>query len=359
MNNTFFLPLKMAFRNILLSISRSIMLLLGVAGCVALLICAFGLKDTVNNSVRVETEVLFSYDISASYPLNKKEELIKYMEKNNFSYEFFESYLVNITSQEANLDIKVFYYQPSSNFTTIDTNTSNISSMMAEKLHVGEGDELKLIYGSTTIEIIIGKVIETSLTQGLFIGFPLHNNPTTSSNIWVKTNLSKNKTLKAKEAIDEITKYNSAFTMIGLKGRIDTYTSSINLIQTIMLVFSILLAVTVLFNVSLLNFNERIRDIATMKVLGFSSFRVNQSFFLEILIIVILGTTGGVFLGYPLLYLVMSINKVETLNFIYYIEPISYVISVGVIIFVTTIISLIFIFWIQRIKMIESLKSVE
>lgn len=61
------LSFKMAVRNIAIKPVRALMTVIGITGCVALLMCAFGIGDTVNNSLETEFYKQFTYDISTPY----------------------------------------------------------------------------------------------------------------------------------------------------------------------------------------------------------------------------------------------------------------------------------------------------
>lgn len=114
-----------------------------------------------------------------------------------------------------------------------------------------------------------------------------------------------------------------------------------------------------LYNLSLLNVKERHRNIATLKVLGFSNLEISSSLFYEIMALVLIGTAFGLLLGFPVLYLVLSINKVELVAFIYHIKPVSYVLAALLSLLTAAGINLVFGWLIKRIDMIDSLKSVE
>ena len=86
---------------------------------------------------------------------------------------------------------------------------------------------------------------------------------------------------------------------------------------------------------------------------------ITLSILFEILFMGIIGNFIGMLLGYPLLVWVLAINKVEVLNFIYYLSPLSFVWS-SLLIFATIIIvCLLSVFKVKKINMIESLKSIE
>ena len=126
-----------------------------------------------------------------------------------------------------------------------------------------------------------------------------------------------------------------------------------------LMVFAILLSVVVLYNLSRLNVKERTRDMATLKVLGFDNFQVSFSLIVEILLLTLIGTAIGACFGYPLMYLVMKLNEMATMAFVYAIRPLSYVLSLFGSIATAILINVIFGLLISKIDMTESLKSVE
>ena len=87
---------------------------------------------------------------------------------------------------------------------------------------------------------------------------------------------------------------------------------------------------------------KRIKEIATMKVLGENLTNITLALILEILIMSAFGMILGAGLGYPLLIFVLSINKVEVMNYLYHINAMSFVFSALIIcvtIFIVSIVS--------------------
>ena len=126
-----------------------------------------------------------------------------------------------------------------------------------------------------------------------------------------------------------------------------------------MVIFSILLSVVVLYNFALLNMIDRIRDIATLKVLGLPNFAIGKMLIYEMMFLVTIGTIFGLLLGYPFLVLVMSSNKVDVMAFLYYIKPVSYIYAAAISLFTALFFNIVFTVYIRKINMIESLKSIE
>ena len=135
--------------------------------------------------------------------------------------------------------------------------------------------------------------------------------------------------------------------------------ASIRIITATLKVFAILLAVVVLYNLTLLNFKERNRDIATLKVLGFSDREVGRSLIIEVMALTLIGTVIGLFFGFPIMKLMLSINETELLSFLYYIHPLSYLYASLITLLTALAINLIMGKFVHRVKMVESLKSVE
>lgn len=354
------LSLKMAARNIIIKPSRAVMTVAGVTGCVALLVCSFGIGDTVQNSIDLELGGQFYYDISASCTQSSAQDFLTQVEKMKTdgeikNYETFKTFYMTAIADSVK-EIKVISLKEDSAFTSINPkNGALISKSVADELGVKAGDKLKLTSGGNSYEIELTQVIETAVTKGVFITGNGYDENYHTLGIWISAANPQN-------LLDEINEYSgtrSAKSMTQWRQQVDDTVSSINMIKYTMMIFSIALSVVVLYNLSLLNTKERNRSLATMKVLGFSNFETALSLFLEILILTVLGTGLGLLLGMPILYLVLSINKIEFVAFIYHIKPLSYVFSALLSILTAVVINIIFGRRLKKIDMIDSLKSVE
>jgi putative ABC transport system permease protein len=91
--------------------------------------------------------------------------------------------------------------------------------------------------------------------------------------------------------------------------------------------FAIILAIIVLYNLALLNFRERTRDIATLKVLGFTKHEIASSLLWETMSLTAVGVIFGMLLGYPFLLAVLKLNTVQLVQYLYHIYPLTYVYS--------------------------------
>ena len=120
-----------------------------------------------------------------------------------------------------------------------------------------------------------------------------------------------------------------------------------------------LLAVIVLYNLTNININERIREIATIKVLGFNASETAAYVFKENVSLTVIGAGFGLGLGYLLLAFVMTQIKIDMVWFKAMIQPISYVWSVVLTMLSALIVNFVFYFKLDKINMAEALKSVE
>ena len=108
-----------------------------------------------------------------------------------------------------------------------------------------------------------------------------------------------------------------------------------------------------------MNFNERIREIATLKVIGFNRISIAKSLIYEMMILVLIGSLLGLTIGLPFEIMVLSTNETAIASWNYYVSGLTYFISIIIslvtALFVTTGLSL----KIKHVSMTESLKSVE
>ena len=124
-------------------------------------------------------------------------------------------------------------------------------------------------------------------------------------------------------------------------------------------VFACLLAIIVLLNVIFLIVRERNIEIATLKVMGLNSWQVSVSVIYEVLFMSIIGIIGGLIFGYPLMVLILSVNKIETLNYVMSIHFLSIFASIFIVLFTIFSVLLICYFRIRKVDMTESLKRID
>jgi len=354
------MAIKMAIRNILVQPARALMSIVGVMGCVALLVCAFGIGDTVNHSIDNELNLQFSYDISTTYTLAQAGELFAYLDQIEADYESYQIGLISVVKTKEAV-INLFVIESASMHTTIDVFEGILmSKSKADDLGVEAGDTVTITSNSASVDIVISGIVSTSVSQGIFMSKSTYEtlglNLRTSYHLWINCSDASEAIL---DQINDINGTNGAWLESIVRSRISDSLTAINTIRNTMVIFSILLSVVVLYNFALLNMIDRIRDIATMKVLGLTNFTIAKMLIYEMMFLVTIGTVFGLFLGYPFLVLVMSSNKVDVMAFLYHIKPISYLYAALISLVTALFFNLVFTVYIRKINMIESLKSIE
>jgi putative ABC transport system permease protein len=141
--------------------------------------------------------------------------------------------------------------------------------------------------------------------------------------------------------------------------RVEGMMQSLNLVIFVIIVCAGALAVVVLFNLSNINITERIREIATIKVLGFYAPEVGAYVFRENLVLTLLGALAGIPMGIWLHSFVMSQLSFDMVSFHVVIKPLSYVFSVVLTFLFAFGVDIIMRPKLERINMVESLKAVE
>ena len=134
---------------------------------------------------------------------------------------------------------------------------------------------------------------------------------------------------------------------------------SLDLIVIVIIVSSGALAFVVLFNLTNVNVSERMREIATLKVLGFREREVESYIFRENLILTFIGSIAGLFVGKWLHRTIMVMVELDTVMFGRNIEPLSYALSVAITLVFALIVNFVMKKRLANVQMVESLKSVE
>ena len=134
---------------------------------------------------------------------------------------------------------------------------------------------------------------------------------------------------------------------------------NMDMVVWILIIAAGLLALVVLYNLLNANISERIRELATIKVLGFYDREVYSYIGRETIILTILGIVVGLVGGYFLTMYILKTCEIDMLMFDPEIKIMSYVLGVLITIFFAIIVNIVTYFSLKKIDMIESLKSVE
>ena len=239
-----------------------------------------------------------------------------------------------------------------------DENSCLITSKVADEIGANIGDEISFIYGNNSYKTKITNIIDISFSQGIYISSASDILNASPTNCWLKIkDISKADSIL--EELLEIDGIYDGITLANLRLQAEDKLAAVRIMTNTIKVFAILLAIVVLYNLALLNFKERMKDIATLKVLGFTTKEIASSFLIEVLLLTLVGSAIGLALGYPLMYGVLAINENPLLSYLYHIDVSSYLITLLIRAGFSIIINLIMSTFTRKVKMVESLKAVD
>ncbi|MED9947011.1 MAG: ABC transporter permease, partial [Peptacetobacter hiranonis] len=162
----------------------------------------------------------------------------------------------------------------------------------------------------------------------------------------------------ASKIVDSTCANGTVFTT-GIKDGFSDTIKSLNYVVLLMIVSAGALAFVVLYNLSNVNISERIREIATIKVLGFYDKEVSAYIYRENVILTLIGAVVGLGLGVILHQFIMITVEVENMMFGRLINPLSYAAAFILTIVMGTIVNLVMNKKLKKVEMVESLKSVD
>lgn len=350
-------------RDILRNKARSIMGIAGVAGCTMLLVCAFGCKDCCDEMVVWQYGQLNT----AAYKLIFSQETSN-LKKRAYGQQF-KGQLVQEGSCEFRTDTRV----KTGNITVIDdgnyihyqdddgneidppSHGLAMSYKLAKVLGLSEGDfvEWHIVGEKNWEKSRITMLYRTPVGQGITFSKQefesLHYTFTPTS---LNTNMSIPDYVKNSDDISGV------ISLEQLKSDLDENMEMMNIMVAILILAAVVLGIVVLYNMGVLSFLEKTREVATLKVLGFSSARIRTILRQQNNWITVIGIAFGLVMGYFLLDGIMQTmtedqdmpTVIYTLSYVYSIIG-TWVVSTGV----NTILS----GKVKTICMVDALKGVE
>jgi len=370
---------KISLRNVFRYKGRMGMMILGIGGCTALLLTGFGISDSIQNVVNYQYEEISLYD----YELLFSEELTAPQQQQFLDETGLSASDVEFYQQEA---VDVYGPAGMKSASLCATFADNFSSFM--DLHTGEntvpypqkGEAVVSRGLSEWLDIQIGDSLRlmdedhremTVMVSGIFDNFVNHYvyvDPRTWQSA-IGEELAPNAAhayaprnhdpqTYVPRLIDWEYSANVSVTQ-SFREQIMQMMSSLSYVVILIIICAGALAFIVLYNLNHINITERIREIATIKVLGFYPMESASYVFRENLLLTLLGALAGLGLGVALHRFVMAQVQIDMMYFQARILPISYLYSILLTFVFTMLVNFAMYFRIQQVPMAESLKSVE
>jgi putative ABC transport system permease protein len=369
---------KVSIRNILRYKRRFFMTVLGIAGCMSLIVAALGIGDSIRNIVNDQYDTILVYDYSISF--NKAQ---SQKDREDFLKEYSDilTECIYVSMDEG----EVLGKNQIKKVTIVATDDPDITRViklyldgqfipyplfgqcvindkLARELGLTAGNTISIRKnGLDPIDIEVGGVFENYVGNYLFLTGETYESlfgekvqytsayATTDIEdlYWVSALLSERKDVSAVTVLND------------MRIMVDNMMKSLDYIIWLVIICACALGFIVIYNLNNINITERTREVATIKVLGFYERETKSYVFRETIMITIIAIISGLGLGNLLHGFVMDKINVEAVSFREQIFASSYVIAALITLMITLLVNLILSKKIDKINMAESLKSVE
>lgn len=368
---------KVVARNIFRYKKKFFMTIIGIAGCTALLVAGLGLKQSIISIVGRQYGDIFRYDLEVTVKEGTADniegdtyiknflEVSKENIKAIYGEEQRETTLLTIPDLSHMSEFINLKERESQESLALEDNGVIISEKLAKLLKVGKGDTIQ--FESSDLVIYDVKVI--GITEN-YVGHYIYMTQDYAKQI--RTNIpSANQLLihlvdssgRNEEAIsNKLTQNENVVSFAFTTKHADSFnsmTSSLDTVVIILIVSAALLAFVVLYNLTTINISERYREIATIKVLGFNDYKVSQYIYRENIMLTLMGSLLGLILGKALFVFIIVTAEMEDLMFGRELYASSNITAIVLTFIFAMLVNIIMHFKLQKIEMVDSLKSVE
>ncbi|WP_207733646.1 FtsX-like permease family protein [Clostridium celatum] len=376
---------KVTFRNIFRYKQRMIMTVLGISGCMAILVTGFGLKDSNVGVVKRQFEHLWNYEAmvivdsdSADETNNKYNDVLEglpgYESSLNLHQESVTFSKKDMNNQEATVYVPEDTNKLGDFITLNDRKTGEeykisndgviITEKLAKLLGASTGDVITLKDDSNnTYEIKIDKVAENYVKHFIYMSKEYYEKVFGKEPIYNTQLLNIDKDNADEDEISskllECENVINVTLTSKMQKTMEESTANMNLVMIVIIVSAGCLAFVVLYNLNNINVSERIRELSTIKVLGFFDDEVTMYILRENVILTLLGTITGSVLGKMLHAFIIYTSETDTMMMYPNVSITSYIISAGITILFSIIVMVIMHIKLKNVDMIDALKSNE
>ena len=376
---------KVTARNLFRYQKRFWMTIIGVAGCTALLVTGFGLRDSIGDIVGKQFSELMQYNLTVV--LADGDALNDSLRETMAATGAVQSYLpvamrnakVGAAGADSTVSASMVVSSDDAAFgdyvtlrerkghapVPFDADSVVITEKMREQLGVAVGDTVTLLDDDNRqARVTVTGITENYVSANVYLGqnawtaawgelpgysvlYTVTNTPDEASRDALSTALLQDDGVSALS-------YNDS-----LREQFDDLLANIDYIVVVLIICAGLLAFIVLYNLININVTERMREIATIKVLGFYDSEVAGYVFRETTILTLLGAAAGLVLGIFLHAFVVRTAEVDAVMFGRSIYPLSYALSAAITLAFGMLVNLVMMRKLRDIDMVESLKSVD
>ena len=339
---------------------RALMTIVGVMGCSALLVCAFGMYDGMNDLKEWEYTQINHYDSKLVIEEDTAQSQIDDIADKVNGDEIMEG-AIEIESDSAKKSGSLLVLNETDlitptdydrNHVEIKDNEVSISEKMAKMLDVNVGDTVKWhIMGSDKwVDTKIDKIHADPISQGFIMSSDKLDD--------LDLNYTPTSIITSEHVTKDYGGVKAANSMNNMTSSWDELTESMWLLIYILIFFAGLLAIVVLYNLGLLSFTEIEREIATLKVLGFKTSALRKLLLTQNLWFTAIGFVLGLPVGYYILAIMWE-SSGDSFYILPSISPTNFLLTLAITFALSIMVNLMFSRKIKKLDMVESLKGVE
>ncbi|MBC2182222.1 FtsX-like permease family protein [Listeria sp. FSL L7-0233] len=376
---------KVTARNLFRYKQRMLMTVLGVAGCTALILTGFGLRNSISDIAKMQYGQIMKYDAAVyqdmSAPPTAKATFDELMDDSNIKSKLAMSQ-TNIDTVKAGQSAQatsiivpknlnelpnyiVLRDRASHTTEKLTDDGAIISEKLAKLFDVKPGDTITVKNAENDkFQIKVSAITENyalhyiymtpTYYQQIFKEKPVYN----LDLLMLKDTSEKVESDFAEKLTDSKAVLNVTFSNNVSSMLTDTL-DSLNIVIVVLITSAALLAFVVLYNLTNINVSERIRELSTIKVLGFYPKEVTMYVYRENIILTLMGIVTGFVLGFFLHRFIITTAEVDQMMFSPAISWTSYLFSGILTLVFATVVMVVMHIKLKRIDMIEALKSVE
>ena len=378
---------KSTVRNLFRYKKRFFMTVLGIGGCMGLLLVGFGVKDSVRSIGTIQYNDLLSYHaeivLEDKTTPEEKEEVMDAMEKDKDIKSFMAVYKTSMDIENEKEDVtKSAYVMVPENakefkkYADLRSRTTKehyelsddgiiISEKLAKLLDVKEGDTVVLKEEETDhFEVKVSHITENYFLHYIYISPELYGKvfgetPEFVDYLTINTSTDSAFEDSMQEKYMAYDQVSEVSFITKTADRIANMLKSLDTVIYVLVIAAGLLAFVVLYNLNKINISERIRELATLKVLGFYDMEVSRYVLRENVCLTLIGCFLGIFFGKILHRFVILTAETDIMMFGRDIEIISFVYSILITLFFSAVVNFFMHFRLKKVDMVESMKSVE
>ncbi len=375
---------KVAARNLFRFKQRFWMTVIGIAGCSGLLVTGIGLHDSIFDILNKQFDELTIYDISISLDSDLTDDEVlkidnKLKEQNGVlsTLSIYEGNvdaysdegivegvtLIPIEKEEEFKDYFVLRHRLDDMDVNFTEDGALINEKMATLLDVEAGDDIEIMLDDDRkVKIHISDIIENYVSHYIYMTDKYYEKVTgnkISKNVILAKLSEDADTDSISSAILDMDNVSSFSKIVEMRERFENSFNSVDYAVMIIVFSAAALAFIVLYNLMNINITERTRELATLKVLGFTDSETAAYTFRENMIMTFIGIFFGMFFGMYLHSWLIGTIEISQVMFGRSVHEMSFIYSAILTIVFALMVNYFAFFVIKKINMVESLKSAE